>query len=344
MQNFYINGRIIKDKLVSHAVKSAYKDVMFGQRYPAFLLYLNLDHKDVDVNVHPAKSEVRFRNQKFIYDFLFGKINRLLAKTGNVDTTDNDETHNVQVDDNALDIGNLSLDISQQSPTKSYTQSLLERDYDKDTSLEIKMPNNHNQEPLKHEGLGYAICQIHGIYILSQVSDGVILVDMHAAHERVLYEEMKATWHGSTDKLKQNLLIPITCSLSSYQVATIDENMQILEQMGFDISVIADDKIIIRTVPMYIKSKDIQSIIEDIATEFITSGKSKSTEFYLNHILATMSCHASVRKNDKISIDEMNHLLRQMETVENAGQCNHGRPTWTRLSFAQLDNFFLRGK
>ncbi len=340
MQSFYINGRIIKDKLVSHAVKSAYKDVMYGNRYPAFLLYLSLDYRDVDVNVHPAKSEVRFRNQKFIYDFLFGKINKILSK--NIEDSEiQEDTKVVQTDSNVLDIGNLSLDISNHQPQKNYAQSLLERDGDDEpSSLSVEVPI-HRQE--KSSGLGQAICQIHGIYILSQVDDGVMLVDMHAAHERILYEEMKATWHNGSNS-KQSLLMPMTCGLSSYQVAAIDENLEIFEKMGFDISVVADDKIMVRTVPTYLKSKDIHNIIEEISTEFITSGKSKSTEFYLNHILATMACHAAVRANDKLSIEEMNHLLRQMETVENAGQCNHGRPTWTKLTFSQLDSFFLRGR
>ncbi|APC97550.1 DNA mismatch repair endonuclease MutL [Francisella frigiditurris] len=340
MQSFYINGRIIKDKLVSHAIKSAYKDVMYGNRYPAFLLYFNIDYSDVDVNVHPAKSEVRFRNQKFVYDFLFGKINKILSQNtlseeGQEDTVIEKKVSN---DNNPLNIGNLTLDIPEHSRVKeqSFSNLLERRDYQK-TSTKVDFEKSKTP-------LGRAICQIHGIYILSQVEDGVVLVDMHAAHERVLYEEMKKSWHEKDDKFKQNLLVPLTLVLSSYQVAAIDENINVFEDLGFDISIVSDDAILIRSTPMFVKNKDIQDLISNTATELMTSGKTKSTEFYLNHILATVSCHAAVRANDKLNIEEMNHLLRQMETVENAGQCNHGRPTWVKLSFSQLDSFFLRGR
>ena len=197
----------------------------------------------------------------------------------------------------------------------------------------------------KSSGLGQAICQIHGIYILSQVEDGVVLVDMHAAHERILYEEMKKTWHVDTDKFKQNLLVPLTCQLVSNIVATIEENLETFEKLGFVISIVADDAILVRATPIYVKNnKDIQDLISNVAIELSSSSKTKSVEFYLNHILATVSCHSAVRANDKLSIPEMNYLLRQMETVKNSGQCNHGRPTWVKLNFAQLDSFFLRGR
>ncbi|API86393.1 DNA mismatch repair endonuclease MutL [Francisella uliginis] len=347
MQSFYINGRIIKDKIVTHAIKNAYKDVMYGNRYPAFLLYLDMDYKEVDVNVHPAKSEVRFRNQKFIYDFLFGTVNKAITTSADVEVDKSALQEDIYEEsssvNNPLNIGNMSLDISVEDD---------QEESESNTSLLDKYLNNQNiqeneihisQKP-KSSGLGQAICQIHGIYILSQVDDGVVLVDMHAAHERILYEEMKKTWHADTDKFKQNLLVPLTCQLSSSIVATIDENIEVFEKLGFEISIVADDAVLVRAVPIYVKNKDIQELISNVATELVSSGKTKSVKFYLNHILATVSCHAAVRANDKLSIPEMNHLLRQMETVENSGQCNHGRPTWVRLSFAQLDNFFLRGR
>ncbi|BCD90303.1 DNA mismatch repair protein MutL [Francisella halioticida] len=346
MQSFYINGRIIKDKIVSHAIKNAYKDVMYGNRYPAFLLYLDMDYKEVDVNVHPAKSEVRFRNQKFIYDFLFGTVNKAITTSADVEVDspreDIYENENGSVN-NPLNIGNMSLDISvedEQEESESNT-SLLDKYLNNQNTQENEI---HISQKPKSNGLGQAICQIHGIYILAQVDDGVVLVDMHAAHERILYEEMKKTWHADTDKFKQNLLVPLTCQLSSSIVATIDENIDVFEKLGFEISVVADDAVLVRVVPIYVKNKDIQELISNVATELVSSSKTKSVEFYLNHILATVSCHAAVRANDKLSIPEMNHLLRQMETVENSGQCNHGRPTWVKLSFAQLDSFFLRGR
>ncbi|QEO56536.1 DNA mismatch repair endonuclease MutL [Francisella marina] len=348
MQSFYINGRIIKDKVVTHAIKNAYKDVMYGNRYPAFLLYLDMDYKEVDVNVHPAKSEVRFRNQKFIYDFLFGTVNKAITTSADIEieTSSSSENNTYQESkgtNNPLNIGNMSLDISvedEQEESESNT-SLLEKYLNNQNTQENEI---HISQQPKSSGLGQAICQIHGIYILSQVEDGVVLVDMHAAHERILYEEMKKTWHADTDKFKQNLLMPLTCQLSSKTVATIDENIETFEKLGFEISIVADDAILVRSTPIYVKDKDVQNLISNVATELTSSGKTKSVEFYLNHILATVSCHAAVRANDKLSIPEMNHLLRQMETVENSGQCNHGRPTWVKLNFAQLDNFFLRGR
>ncbi|MGQ4006148.1 DNA mismatch repair endonuclease MutL [Francisellaceae bacterium CB300] len=345
MQSFYINGRIIKDKIVNHAVKSAYKDVMFGNRYPAFLLYLDMDHREVDVNVHPAKSEVRFRNQRFIYDFLYSKVKKTITTSADVQA-DNERSTSVddvtQANNNPLNIGNMSLDIevkahdSENKDELSFSHGAQTQGFDT-TANQIQT----NQES---SGLGQAICQIHGIYILSQVEGGVVLVDMHAAHERILYEEMKTTWHSDVDKFKQNLLMPMTCQLAINQVATIDENLEVFEKLGFEISIVADDAVLVRTTPNYVKDKDIKDLISNVATELSTSGKTKSVEFYLNHILATVSCHAAVRANDKLTLPEMNHLLRQMETVENSGQCNHGRPTWVRLSNSQLDNFFLRGR
>ena len=353
MQSFYINGRIIKDKVISHAVRNAYKDVMYGNRYPAFLLYLDIDYREVDVNVHPSKSEVRFRNQRFIYDFLFSKINKSITTSADVqqDNATDDITHQnniIQRDNNPLNIGNMSLDIAveQMAESQDYDfQSCITNSIENE--IHIKDPNSKNNYSPQdnYSGLGQAICQIHGIYILSQIEDGVVLVDMHAAHERILYEEMKQAWHAKDNyKFKQNLLIPITCKLSITLVAGIEENAEVFEKLGFEISIVADDAVLVRSAPNYIKNKDIENLISNIATELITSGKTKSAEFYLNQILATVSCHAAVRANDKLSITEMNHLLRQMETVENSGQCNHGRPTWTKLTFAQLDNFFLRGK
>ncbi|QIV94778.1 DNA mismatch repair endonuclease MutL [Allofrancisella frigidaquae] len=346
MQSFYLNGRIIKDKIVSHAVKTAYKDVMYGNRYPAFLLYLDMDYREVDVNVHPAKSEVRFRNQRFIYDFLFGKINKAITTSADVQTNNDDLNYNLQQKktsvNNPLNIGNMSLDISitdTQPTSKVFEYAVTENNNNNNSKNEL-----HINQPKKEGGLGQAICQIHGIYILSQVDGGVVLVDMHAAHERILYEEMKKTWHADADKFKQNLLMPLTCQLSSNIVATIDENLLVFEKLGFEISIVADDAVLVRAVPIYVKNKDIHDLISNVATELTSSGKTKSVEFYLNHILATVSCHAAVRANDKISVPEMNHLLRQMETVENSGQCNHGRPTWVKLSFSQLDSFFLRGR
>ena len=350
MQSFYINGRIIKDKIVNHALKSAYKDAMFGNRYPAFLLYLDMDHREVDVNVHPAKSEVRFRNQRFIYDFLYGKINRAITTNSDIQTDDSDDSdENTYSEDfgssnNPLNIGNMSLDIEVKAQDFENKDELSFSHNSQSQPQEFKPTVNQTNTSQESSGLGQAICQIHGIYILSQVEGGVVLVDMHAAHERILYEEMKTTWHADAQKFKQTLLMPMTCQLAINQVATIDENLEVFEKLGFDISIVADDAVLVRTTPNYVKDKDIKDLVSNVATELSTSGKTKSVEFYLNHILATVSCHAAVRANDKLTLPEMNHLLRQMETVENSGQCNHGRPTWVRLSNSQLDNFFLRGR
>ncbi|MFT5950797.1 MAG: DNA mismatch repair protein MutL [Francisella sp.] len=347
MQSFYINGRIIKDKIVNHAVKSAYKDVMFGNRYSAFLLYLDMDHREVDVNVHPAKSEVRFRNQRFIYDFLYSKVKKTITTSADIQA---DDDHSIssedisQANNNPLNIGNMSLDIEVKAQTQDFENKRELNFSSINQSQDFKSSVSQTNIAQENSGLGQAICQIHGIYILSQIEGGVVLVDMHAAHERILYEEMKTTWHADVDKFKQNLLMPMTCQLAINQVAVIDENLEVFEKLGFDISIVADDAVLVRSTPNYVKDRDIKDLISNVATELSTSGKTKSVEFYLNHILATVSCHAAVRANDKLTLPEMNHLLRQMETVENSGQCNHGRPTWVKLTNSQLDNFFLRGR
>lgn len=258
MQSFYINGRIIKDKIVSHAIKNAYKDVMYGNRYPAFLLYLNIDYREVDVNVHPAKSEVRFRNQKFIYDFLFGTVNKAITTNADIKISSDQQVTSQErqtSNNNPLNIGNMSLDINIEDEAESDTSvNLFNKYFEKQT---IQQNQINISEQSKSSGLGQAICQIHGIYILSQVEDGVVLVDMHAAHERILYEEMKKTWHADTDKFKQNLLVPLTCQLSSNIVATIEENLEVFEKLGFEISIVADDAILVRATPIYVKNKDI---------------------------------------------------------------------------------------
>ena len=360
-QFFFINGRVIKDKLVAHAIRQAYQDVLFHGRHPAFVLYLSLNPELVDVNVHPTKHEVRFRDTRLVHDFIFGAIHQTLAPARMEEQTRATESSGQSFEpapvQNRMAFGGgyssgqgttgaqNSLNYLQQMTNKGVQSSLAEHD------LSYTSQENNSQHPSLPEQdraedippLGYAKAQIHGVFILAENKQGLIIVDMHAAHERILYERMKQRF--ADDQLKnQKLLVPIQINVSGREVAVVEEQGDWFAQLGFEISITGEESLTIRKVPAILAQADVEELLKDVLSEMVALGSSSKIEAAINEILSTMACHGSVRANHPLSLMEMNALLRDMESTLRSDQCNHGRPTWTQLDMKQLDKLFLRGQ
>ncbi|MCK5829518.1 MAG: DNA mismatch repair endonuclease MutL [Methylococcales bacterium] len=356
MQFFYVNGRLIKDRLVTHAVKQAYQDVLFHGRHPVFVLYLTLDPALVDVNAHPAKLEVRFREGRLVHDFLYRALHRSLAdlRPGNQQNSvvKIEEFTPIQPTepDSPLPIKNRSF-----SSTPSPIQSSLSMNVAEDIKAYASLYPKHesitnddaNQSILNAtEGtypLGYAIAHLHSVFILSETETGIILVDAHAAHERVNYERLKKQYYEGNVP-SQPLLLPLKIQVSSVEAELAEQEHPFFEALGFELNRSGPETIVLRSTPALLGRENMDTLIKDILADIVTHGMSQRVLEKSNEILATMACHGSVRAKRKLTIDEMNALLRDMEQTERIGQCNHGRPTWVEFSTADLDKFFLRGQ
>ncbi len=339
MQYFFVNQRIIRDKLINHAVRQAYQDVLFHGRHPAFVLSLQLDPRQLDVNVHPQKHEVRFRNSRLVHDFIYRSLKQALA----------DVLPEQQIDSPAFAFEGATAQAPQQQTgirfnqfnthagkvadiqerAASYT-TLIQTSEDEDSSAQIPP-------------LGYALAQLKGIYILAENTQGLIVVDMHAAHERIVYERMKQN-AAQQDVIRQPLLVPISMNVSQAEANLVEEHQAQFVHLGFDIERLGVEQLRLRSIPVLLKNADCEQLVRDLLADFFEFGQSQRIEEFENDMLATMACHASVRANRLLSIDEMNALLRDIEQTERSGQCNHGRPTWKQLSLDALDKFFKRGQ
>jgi DNA mismatch repair protein MutL len=359
MQFFYVNGRLIRDKLVAHAIKQAYQDVLYHGRHSVFVLYLTLDPTLVDVNAHPAKLEVRFREGRLVHDFLFSALHRSLA--------DLRPEHSAAA---AVNWVNESIadateaEIVAPSPINKVfdTQSAYQTGPTQQTSLPLsiaesitayaslspyalaeqkpRLPVSSGQDM---HPLGYAIAHIHNIYILAETTKGVILVDAHAAHERVTYERLKKQYQqGSVPS--QPLLLPIKIVVSAAEADLAEQEYEYFNTLGFELNRSGPETIVLRSTPALLGNVDKELLIRDVLADINEHGMSQRIEEQSNRLLATIACHGSVRARRRLSIDEMNALLRDMEQTERIGQCNHGRPTWIELSTQELDKFFLRGQ
>lgn len=376
LQYFYVNSRNIRDKLISHAVKQAYQDVMYHGRHPAFVLFLELNPQLVDVNAHPTKQEVRFREGRLIHDFLFRTLHQALADIRPGDAT----TAPTQLPATQLPVGACPASDSplppliEESPARlAPTQERGERSYQPQYQQRLQMPVREQMAayqqlyqpvvPLENvvmdvglkpdlqpnptaddmPPLGYAIAQLHGIYILAQNASGLVVVDMHAAHERITYEYLKQSM--AQDALRsQPLLVPASLNVSKKEADHAEHHADTFRALGFELDRLGLEKLTIRAVPSLLKDGDTEALVRDVLADLITYGESNRIQNAMNEILATMACHGSVRANRKLSITEMNALLRDMERTERSGQCNHGRPTWTQMSLDQIDKLFLRGR
>jgi DNA mismatch repair protein MutL len=364
MQYFYVNGRVVKDRLVSHAVRQAYSDVLYHGRHAAYVLFFTCDPAMVDVNAHPGKHEVRFRQSREVHDFLFRAIHKSIAEITAGDTRSHDYKHfsNAVTDDvEAQDARRLfsgQYESGQHAPSQSslaFAVAEQQRAYADfvSSSTGSAMADSFAQNAAKLSidematddmpALGYARAQLHGIYILAENAAGLVLVDMHAAHERITYERLKNAHEGEGIR-SQPLLVPIILSVSSREAQLVEEFADVFQQLGFEVDRVADESIKVRQIPVILSNSDVETLLRDLLSDLLIHGSSSRVQQAMNEILSTMACHGSVRANRKLSIDEMNALLRDMEITERSGQCNHGRPTWIQLSIAELDKLFMRGR
>ena len=341
LQYFYVNGRSVKDKLVTHAVKQAYRDVLFHGRHPAYVLFLELDPSLVDVYVHPTKHEVRFRDSRFVHDFLFSSLYKSLSEVTPVDQLETSKEFNQL---------NSAFDLPQKMNENNdgrFNQGVLslvdgERNFLESSDKSDDFSTAENQKT-DVPPLGYAVAQLHGVFILAQNDQGLVIVDTHAAHERITYERMKRAL--AYDGLKtQTLLVPISIVLSHTEVDYAEENKTALLELGLEIERVSDEALVVRKVPALLRDSDIEQLVRDVISDLIKFGTTDLINSKQDDLISTMACHGSVRANRQLTIQEMNALLRDMETTERSGQCNHGRPTWVFKSLAELDKLFLRGR
>ncbi len=331
-QFFCVNGRPVRDKLIGHAVKQAYSDVMFHGRNPVFALFLELPRAMVDVNVHPTKHEIRFREQRTVHDFIFGTLNKLLREVRPSSQSQNELVENSTKSTQSVDtIGAQSIDLDFGAP------SILK----KTQTLEV-ISSNANLSA-QSEPMGFALGHLHGVYILAQNDQGLIIVDAHAAHERVLYEKLKVEFDKGTMPT-QPLLVPLSIDLSLEEVNLLDDLSEELVRSGIGIDRIGDRSILLREIPALLRKENIEKAARDMFSELVQFGVNHELERRQLDQLATIACHGAVRANRKLELVEMNGLLRDMEVTENAGLCNHGRPTYFKYDMAKLDQLFLRGR
>ena len=352
LQYFYVNGRIVRDKLVTHAVKQAYRDVLFHGRHPAYVLYLELEPALVDVNVHPTKHEVRFRDSRLVHDFLFSSLHKALAKvTPSDQMISNSSTTSLGLQDAPISAQEGAKTFAYQSPlalkesnepsyrANSYSSSGWQTDVKDHLAAMEKLGADDAEIP----PLGYAIAQLHGVYILAQNKEGMILVDMHAAHERITYERMKLACQNEELKM-QPLLVPLSIAVSQAEANCAEAQQLVLLNLGIEIERASDEAIVIRQIPSILKDSNVEQMVRDVLSDVLEFGSSDRIQSHQDDLLSTMACHASVRANRHLTIPEMNALLRDMEVTERSGQCNHGRPTWIYQSLDELDRLFLRGQ
>jgi DNA mismatch repair protein MutL len=355
MQYFFVNGRMIRDRLVTHAVRQAYQDVLYHGRHPAYVLYLELDPALVDVNAHPTKHEVRFRESRLVHDFLFRGIHRALADVRPADMTAQaapmaqnpamQSGQPTQASAQAYAYGaaprQSSMALPVQEQIKAYDN--LSRGFTPQQAESFNALVTTDTEATDIPPLGFAIAQLHGIYILSQTASGLVVVDMHAAHERITYERLKQAMEQG-QLASQPLLVPISMSLSEKEAELAEEQASLFSELGFELDRSGPESIRIRQVPMILARADAESLVRDVLSDVLSYGTSQRIRNAINQVLGTMACHGSVRANRSLSIAEMNALLRDMEQTERSGQCNHGRPTWTEFSLDAIDKWFMRGQ
>ena len=319
-QYFFVNGRYVRDRLLMHAVREAYRDTLHGERQPAFVLFLELDPRGVDVNVHPAKTEVRFRDARGMHQFVFHALQRALAPSAAGAPV---SYASVSAPGPAIQAA-----LAMHEPAMAYRPG----------PGPAPLPASAKAPPL-----GYALAQLHGVYILAQNEAGLVLVDMHAAHERILMEKMKAGLDAGGIE-RQSLLVPAVFRAAALEVATAEENRGALDKLGLELSVAGPNELAVRAAPALLASGDVPALARSLLAELREFGAAQVLAARQNELLATMACHAAVRAHRQLSVPEMNALLREMEETERSGSCNHGRPTWYQLTLGDLDKLFLRGR
>ena len=357
LQHFFVNGRMVRDRLVAHAVRQAYSDVLYGRRHPAYVLHLELDPGLVDVNAHPQKHEVRFREQRLVHDFLFRTLHETLAETRAGREVSGDtgapgpvgqETASPIRTGPSIQPG-MGLGVGEATPPAagSYAPSgpvpgsAPGRPGDREVA---PAPGRDAEAGEESPPLGFALAQIHGVYILSQTADGLVMVDMHAAHERIVYERMKREFEERDSVMSQPLLVPLELAVSRREADLAEEAAAEFAALGLELDRAGPEQIRLRQVPVHLRNTDPEQLVRDLLSDLAVHGRTRRLREQVDEVLSTMACHGSVRANRQLTREEMNALLRDMERTERSGQCNHGHPTWVRLSMDDLDRMFLRGR
>ncbi|KVN94155.1 DNA mismatch repair endonuclease MutL [Burkholderia ubonensis] len=388
-QYFFVNGRFVRDKLLTHAVRAAYEDVLHGDRYPSYVLFLDLPPEAVDVNVHPSKIEVRFRDSRSIHQYVFHAVQRALARHAGASPETTAGGHAAHIaaapgpaSFQGTPLGQAASGGSSPAPTPSQGSTWLRQARMTQGTLPVAQPlalydalfgrkdsgagTPAGTTAVAHDAadapaagfaaapslartayddqpLGFALGQIHGIYVLAQNAHGLVIVDMHAAHERILYEQFK---HALADRsvAVQALLLPVSMNATPVEIGTVEEERETLESLGFDLAVLSPTTLAIRAVPALLKDADLQALARAVLADLHAFGGSRVLTERQHELLGTLACHHAVRANRRLTLDEMNALLRQMEATERADQCNHGRPTWYQLTLGDLDRLFMRGQ
>ena len=353
MQYQFVNQRHVRDKTISHAIKLAYQDVLYHGRQPAYVIFLEIDPSTLDVNAHPAKTEVRFRDSRSIHDFCRHTLKQLLSEFRSA-PIDHDQLNKLASytgssyrapEQTRLNTSTVMEHASQLYPASQQGSSASSTSHQPLTSASIDEMAVFGQEAVQAEdnmpALGYALGQLHGVYVLAQNEQGLVLVDMHAAHERVVYEQLKAQ---SLDLAPQQLLVPLQVNLSASEARFASLHQALFSELGIQLDLLSDEQIVVRSAPSLLNDTDIAGVVRDMLSDLNESGESDRIEVLRNEALSSMACHGSIRANRKMTVLEMNALLRAIEETERSGQCNHGRPTWIQLSIADLDKLFYRGR
>jgi DNA mismatch repair protein MutL len=345
LQHFFVNGRHVRDKVVSHAIRQAYQDVLYHGRHPAFVLFLEIDPSDVDVNVHPTKHEVRFRDSRIIHGFVSATLQRALAQDRPQDHLQPSSNHSVgaqpaelnEPKQSSIDLPINSWDYGSQSALSgSNVQNLMD-------NYQVLYGAEQDEDGGNIPPLGFAIAQLKGIYILAENAHGLIIVDMHAAHERITYERLKSNLEAE-NLISQPLLVPESLSVSQREADAVEQHPEVFSRLGFVVERASLENIVVREIPAILRGSEVEALLRDVISDVLEQGSSERIRHHINEILSTMACYGSVRANRRLSLPEMNALLRDMEATERSGQCNHGRPTYSQLTVAELDKLFLRGR
>ncbi len=355
MQYFFVNGRMVRDKVVAHALRQAYQDVLYHGRHPAFVLYLQIDPALVDVNAHPAKQEVRFRESRQVHDFIYRTIHQALADVRPGESqpaAGGQETYPFSAQNKPPDAGFISAEnryvpqtISRQNAMSFQVAeqmmayaSLAATVQDMEPPLSAADHPDQNLHPL-----GYAIAQLHGVFILAQNAIGLVMVDMHAAHERITYERLKQAMAAGA-LAAQPLLVPLHIAVSEREAQLAETHQALFTELGMELNRTGPTTLGIRQIPVLLARGNAEILVRDVLSDLASHGSSDRIRQALNDVLSTMACHGSVRANRQLTLPEMNALLRDMERTERSGQCNHGRPTWVQFSMNEIDSWFMRGR
>jgi len=344
-QYFFVNGRFVRDKVASHALRQAYQDILHHQRHPAFVLFLELPPGQVDVNVHPAKSEVRFRENQGIHQFIFHTLQQALSIPASGQDAGGQSSG--QPASFMPKQQNIRLGIAQSGAAyqvrEAFARKRSNETGDNSPSSDFLRADSHPASEPAIPALGFALAQLSGVYILAQNAQGLIVVDMHAAHERIVYEKLKTSL--DTEQITtQPLLIPVSFFADTLEVATVEAEQDALKKLGFDIAPLSPTTLAVRAMPVMLKQSEAEAAAHDVIEELREFGASRALTERRDELLSTLACHGAVRANRILSVTEMNALLREMELTERSGQCNHGRPTWFQLSMSDLDKMFMRGQ